>query len=288
MDDKTTDNENTVSDKKSEINLFSKAPLWLGIGLVVVIILLVIFIPCPTQNQYFVFRIIIALASAGLASIIPGSLNVNVNKGITAGGALGVFAIIYFFDPASSVAENKCDQETFTFTVFVHGRKGKEDKILTGQGQVCMYLNSMPDKVNIDDDGKATFTEISPTFLNSKVRITINHPQPYQSTHPDSLYVLKKDGVIYLETDLYGMDEIFGEVIDSKTDQYLDSVRVSILDIDAYTNKNGWFDLHIPSEKQNKFQRVSFDKKGYERQVYDSVPVHTRQPFSLTMKKIAG
>jgi hypothetical protein len=151
---------------------------------------------------------------------------------------------------------------------------------------VCVYLNSRPEKVRIDEDGKATFTEISPTFLNSKVRITIEHPQPYQSTQPDSLYELKKNGVVYLETALMGVDKIFGEVLDYKTGQFIDSVRVSILDVETYTNDRGWFELQIPADKQSKFQRVSFYKNGYERIVYDSVPVHTKQAMNLTMKKL--
>jgi len=263
-----------------------KTSLWLGIGLTVAILLLVIFIPCPSTSQYFVFRIIIALAAAGLASVVPGIFKINFTNGITAGGAIAIFAVVYFFDPASSVGEGKCANETFTLTVFVHGKGGLEDKILKDQGLVCVYLNSLPEKAKIDENGKATFTEISPTFLNSKVRITIEHPQPYQSTHADSLYELKKNGVIYLETELMGMDKIFGEVLDYKTQQFIDSVRVSILNIQTYTNNNGWFELDIPPDKQSEFQRVSFDKKGYEREVYDSVPVHTKQPMSLTMKRV--
>jgi len=263
-----------------------KTSIWLGIGLLAVILIMVIFIPCPSASQYFVFRIMIALAGAGLAAIIPGTLSIEMANGVKAGGALAIFAIVYFFDPASTVATNKCVDETFDLTVFVHGKGGLEDKILKDQGLVCVYLNSKPEKVQIDGDGKATFTEISPTFLNSKVRITIEHPQPYQSTHPDSLYELKKNAVVYLETALMGTDKIFGEVLDYKTRQFIDSVRVSIFDIETYTNANGWFELQIPADKQLKFQRVSFDKKGYERVVFDSVPVHTRQQMSLTMKRL--
>ena len=263
-----------------------KTSIWLGIGLLAVILILVIFIPCPSASQYFVFRIIIAIAAAGLATVIPGTLSIEIANGVKAGGALAIFAIVYFFDPASTVATNKCTEETFTLTVFVHGKGGLEDKILKDQGLVCVYLNSNPEKVRIDGDGKATFTEISPTFLNSKVRITIDHPQPYQSTHPDSLYELKKNAVVYLETALMGADKIFGEVVDYKTRQFIDSVRVSIFDIETYTNTNGWFELKIPVDKQLKFQRVSFDKKGYERVVFDSVPVHTKQQMSLTMKRL--
>lgn len=264
----------------------SKTSLWLGAALIVVILLLVIFIPCPSATQYFVFRIVIALAAAGLVAVIPGVLKINLTNGITASGAIAIFAIVYFFDPASVVAANKCETDTFNLTVFVHGKGGKEDKILKGQGLVCVYLNSNPEKASIDEDGKASFSEISPTFLNSKVRITIEHPQPYQSTHPDSLYELTRNGVIYVETQLNDVDKIFGEVTDFSTGEFIDSVRVSILDIETYTNDKGWFELHIPADKQAKFQRTSFDKKGYKREVYDSVPVHTQQEFSVIMKKL--
>jgi hypothetical protein len=40
---------------------------------------------------------------------------------------LAVFSIIYFSDPASTIAENKCAEETFALTIFVHGKGGKED-----------------------------------------------------------------------------------------------------------------------------------------------------------------
>lgn len=278
-----TDSKNTADSKT--VQAAPKISLWLGASLMVAILLLIIFIPCPSATQYFVFRIIIALAAAGLAAIIPGVLNIHLTNGITAGGAIAIFAVVYFFDPASVVAANKCENETFNLTVFVHGKGGKEDKILKNQGYVRVYLNSNPDKAQIDNDGKANFSEISPTFLDSKVLITIEHPQPYQSTHPDSLYGLKRNGVIFLEAELKGMDKIFGEVTDFTTSDFIDSVRVSVLNIETYTNNKGWFELHIPADKQSKFQRVSFDKKGYQREVYDSIPVHTQQEFSVTLKK---
>jgi hypothetical protein len=285
---KNSKNRNNKSlTQETEIVSSSRTSLWLGVILVATILLLIIFIPCPSASQYFIFRIVIAIATAGLTTVIPGVVNLKLTNGITASGALAVFVLVYFFDPASTLGANKCDDENFILTVFVHGRNGNADKILGGQGKVCLYLNSKPEKVNIDEDGKAVFTEISPRFLNKPARITIEHTQPYQSTHPDSLYTLTQDGVIYLECELQGEDKVFGEVLDFKTGQLLDSVRVSIQDVETYTNKNGWFELKIPIEKQEKFQRVAFDKKGYSREVYDSVPVHTKQPFSVVMKKFS-
>jgi Effector-associated domain 11 len=175
---------------------------------------------------------------------------------------------------------------TFNFTVYVHGKGGKEDKILRGDGStVRLYLNSNPEKQPIDKDGRAIFTEISPTFLNKKVRIDIDHPQHYQSTHPDSLFLLTDNGVIYLETALLGMDKIVGKVMDEKTEDYIEGVRVSVYNVETFTDKNGYFELIIPEAKQQKFQRLSFEKKGYVNDWQDSIPVHTQQIMVFPMRR---
>src|SRR5207249_652829 len=49
---------------------------------------------------YQVFRIVLALAAGGVGAVIPGILNVNIPKVLTAGGALAVFVVVYFYSPA--------------------------------------------------------------------------------------------------------------------------------------------------------------------------------------------
>lgn len=71
-----------------------------GIAGLAVILTIAIFIPVPTVFQYQVFRIILALAAGGVASMIPGILSLQIPNFLTAGGALAVFAIIYFYSPA--------------------------------------------------------------------------------------------------------------------------------------------------------------------------------------------
>lgn len=53
----------------------------------------------PTQLQYFVLRVVLALAGAGAAAVIPGLLKVELSRGIRAGGALAIFVVIYFANP---------------------------------------------------------------------------------------------------------------------------------------------------------------------------------------------
>lgn len=175
--------------------------------------------------------------------------------------------------------------DTFTVTVFVHGKRGTDDRILKNQGKVMLGLrgNEMPSSIN--EKGEATFKEIPMSFKGKRIPIRIDHPQPYRATHPDSLYLLEASAAIYVEVALEGTNRLFGSVKDFDTKQWLDSVRVSVENIATFTDQYGWFELYIPEDKQRKFQKVSFYKNGYRIEEHDSIPVHTQQPIDILLEK---
>jgi hypothetical protein len=74
-----------------------------GIVFIVTLLTLAITVPEPTAFQYMVFRIVLALASGGIAAMIPGFLHVEISEWVRAGGALAVFVIVYFYNPAALV-----------------------------------------------------------------------------------------------------------------------------------------------------------------------------------------
>lgn len=73
-----------------------------GFGVVFVSILLILAISFsnPTPFQYLVFKTVLSLAAAGIAAMIPGFLQVNIATWLRAGGALAVFVVVYFYNPA--------------------------------------------------------------------------------------------------------------------------------------------------------------------------------------------
>jgi hypothetical protein len=83
-------------------------------GVVFIIVLLVIAIafPKPTSFQYTVFRVVLALAAAGAATMIPGFLQVTISDWLRAGGALAVFVIVFFYNPAMLIIEPEPDPTT--------------------------------------------------------------------------------------------------------------------------------------------------------------------------------
>ena len=85
-----------------------------GIIFVIALLALALFVPDPTPFQYIVFRVVLALAAAGVAAMIPGFLQVEIGAWLRAGGALAVFVVVYFYNPAALVtAETKPDPTAF-------------------------------------------------------------------------------------------------------------------------------------------------------------------------------
>lgn len=81
-----------------------------GVTFVVMMVVLAIKFPHPTPFQYNIFRIVISLATAGAAAMIPGLINIELEQAtgllIRGGGALAVFVIVFFFNPAQLAVES--------------------------------------------------------------------------------------------------------------------------------------------------------------------------------------
>lgn len=100
--------------KLSQVQIVS---LCVGIVLLLIILTVVILFPCPTDTQRSIFKIVLAIAVAGLAAIIPGFFQIRFKKIISAGGAIAVFAFIFLYNPAVYGVGGSCD---FTFVLKVY------------------------------------------------------------------------------------------------------------------------------------------------------------------------
>lgn len=105
MSEQTSTPSSDPQDSKHAVLAFA-----FGVVFLAAILAIVILIPSPTDDQMNIFRIVIALAAGGVAATIPGLLKLKMGQGkvfnLTAGGAMAVFVIVYFFDPASRLKSN--------------------------------------------------------------------------------------------------------------------------------------------------------------------------------------
>ncbi len=77
-----------------------------GVAFLVVLLVIALAVPNPTASQLLIFRVVLALAAAGVAWFIPGFIDVNVRLpriAIRASGAIAVFVIVYLVNPPNVV-----------------------------------------------------------------------------------------------------------------------------------------------------------------------------------------
>lgn len=93
------------------INPLMILALVFGISFIVIMIVLALKFPEPTPFQYNVFRIVLSLAAAGVAAMLPGFIHLETEPGfgvlIQAGGALAIFVLVYFYNPARLISPEK-------------------------------------------------------------------------------------------------------------------------------------------------------------------------------------
>ncbi len=171
----------------------------------------------------------------------------------------------------------------FSQTIIVKDKKG--NAILQNQGRVLMESTFSLDSFKIEDNGEVKFN-LDNKFLGDTVKLRISHPQPYQVTNFGTIYTLKRDKPIQLTVELQHLDKIVGRIVDEKTGAPIDSVRVSLQNIAAFTDSNGWFELNIPPDKQAQFRNIRLDKKGYQSEQFSDVPIHTQQELNWAMKPL--
>ena len=73
-------------------------------ALFIVAVLYIVFASeTMTNQQFFVIRLVAALAAAGFAALLPGFLNIEMklptNVAVRGGGAIGVFLLVWFVNP---------------------------------------------------------------------------------------------------------------------------------------------------------------------------------------------
>ena len=80
-----------------------------GVVFVVVMLAIALFVPNPTPTQWFTFRVVLALAAAGVGAMLPGLISVNAGTYVKAGGALALFVLVFWFNPAKLVTNSQTD-----------------------------------------------------------------------------------------------------------------------------------------------------------------------------------
>jgi hypothetical protein len=80
-----------------------------------ILILLAKLDPNPSQTNWYIYLTLLALAAAGVVALLPGAITFNVPGSLKAGGALAVFALVFYFGSSKAVPVTS----TFTMSAFL-------------------------------------------------------------------------------------------------------------------------------------------------------------------------
>lgn len=238
-------------------------PWMVGIGAFLLILILLIFVPCPTETQFFAFRIVLALATAILASQLPGMFQFEMPPVVKAGGALAIFAALYFVNPAKLVGEGKCANGPFEFTVQL--KPWPELSIPNTYpgleaAAVELWLDNYWKPNDAINDGVADFKTVPADKRDHMVPARLK--ARYWKMAADSILLVGKSQTAYIEPD-GSLASIEGKVTDNRTGEPIPEAVVEVLSLTVYTNAQGNFRLEIPLDKQRSEYEVYVTKPGY-------------------------
>lgn len=170
-----------------------------GVILIAAFMVLALKFPTPTTFQYTIFRIIMALAAAGIGAIIPGFIEVEVQKWLRAGGAMALFVVVYFFCPAQLVSNPSQDNmQNNTFNVYSIYQSG--DSLLYSS-----FRYALTDINNDDYDSYSTLTTksgISKKEIESYVVFRFCDGMIVDVSNKNDLIAKQNNGLIIIPKDI--------------------------------------------------------------------------------------
>ncbi|MRG45417.1 hypothetical protein GFS24_09840 [Chitinophaga sp. SYP-B3965] len=240
-----------------------------------------LFIPCLTKTQLFIIYTLVGLSIALLLIKSADKTNVSYkvwNISIVLVGGVALPFILFFTNPVGTFKPDDCFGKR-SLTVFVHGKKGRQDMVLRQKGYVIMDIGGERKKAAISENGEAYFQNLR---LDDEVRLNIDFSEPYTSLSPDSVYKITEEGRIYLTVALQGIDKVDGVVLHN--DMPLESVLIKINSLSATTDSTGHFLIRIPDSLQSNKYTVWFYKKGFKTLSKEAYP-QTGIPLGVVMEK---
>ncbi len=194
--------------------------------------------------------------------------------------------IIFFLLTVMGWNALKNSYQPFDLTVNVHGGYGLNDYILQEQGKVIITKDDKEAIGEIGERGIVKFNDLGYEFLGHGAKLEIEHGQPYEVVHPDSIYDIHRDGVIHLEVKLLNQSFIKGEIREFiPPHNPIKDVTISLNEkVEVLTNEHGLFRLPIPQQYQKKKQIISIAKTGYKTET-EIVHPHTGQLVERFIKK---
>jgi hypothetical protein len=154
--------------KKIEAQTWEKiAAFAFGVVFLGIMLALAVFIPEPTDYQFFIFRVALALAAAGIGAVVPGFLHVEWKPKskympyIRAGGAIALFLIIYQLNPPALMSvEEITVGDNGTVQIENVGNVGNIERIIQNYGVSDDRFQAISEELGVTKSALKSFFKI--------------------------------------------------------------------------------------------------------------------------------
>lgn len=258
---------------------------WLiGLALLVGMVLLLVFVPCPTTAQFFAFRLALALAAGGLATLLPGMFGLELANGVKAAGALGFAAMVYLVNPGELVSSDQCNGDPFNFTVRLQ-KPDLPNYPPLARGNLRIWVVNRYEKPELNSDLLGEVKGIPASEAGKKVDVSLEGAT-YWKLAVDSVTLSKTSQTLRVVPD-GSLDTLSGKVTNADGSSPLPGVTVEVEGgLSGVSDAAGRFAIAIPAGKQKEMLLVSASKTGFVKVDERHNPASGDKAFS--MKKTGG
>ncbi len=247
-------------------NLKMSTAILIGAISLLLVFFTAIFSPCPSNYEFKIYKTLLALGAAGVASSMPGILKLKYKTAlISSSGAISVFLIILFLPDKSVGNEDKCSS-VFPLTIYVQELKEGQNKHFTSTAKLVFDLGNDIRAAMVGELGKTNF-EIPSKYKNKGIRLSIQSDS-YDPVQPDSLYILSGEPIYFLLKCKDIFRTITGVVENSDGTRLLKDVLVQCEDSHVQSNDMGRFKLIMPECRDNYTLTFSKERYQLQRRIY--------------------
>jgi hypothetical protein len=156
----------------------------------------------------------------------------------------------------------KLMNQPFTATIQVCGWENSPHNPLNGKGTLVLTLGDKIEKAEINRQGEAIFKDILPKYNGKTVSVYITEVEnePYYLT--DSVIQISKGKKSEIQVRLQGLEKFEGVIVD-ENGVGIAGATVIVAGMKDKTDERGYFNMAIPTDKQQHTQEVEIFKEGY-------------------------
>ncbi len=184
----------------------------------------------------------------------------------------------FYFKYCKNVPDN--DGKPFSVAVYTHGSGGRQEILQLKDTKIVADFGGRREVAKVGDNGQNIFAEIPPSFYGKKVGVGLSGTEGYVLTFPDSIYLLNSEP-IYVAVALGDNTRMIKGVVKTTSGNFLEGVEVTTVGESVLTNAKGYFELKIPTEKQQPTYPLTLTKKGFQTDSETYIPQSQTAEFRL-------